>query len=70
VLILKGSIKAKDIINNPEIIGQLQQRCIIIHARSQDEVGVAINIFLQNQWMVKQCWASSSNEHNALLMKE
>ncbi|MGY5860555.1 MAG: hypothetical protein RTU63_14390 [Candidatus Thorarchaeota archaeon] len=66
---LKGSIKAKDIVKNPEIISQLQQRSIIIHARSQDEVGVAINIFLERQWTVAQCWASSSNEHNALLMK-
>lgn len=65
-----GSIKAKEIIKKPEIISQLQQRSIIIHARSQDEVGRAINIFLEQNWKIKQCWASSSNEQNALLMKE
>jgi hypothetical protein len=68
--VIKGSLRADSVIANPEIIRNLTQRSIIIFARSRNEIGIAINLFLEKHWYVNQCWASPHGNHHVLLMKE
>ena len=66
---IEGSIKADKVVNNPEIIQGFKQRSIIVSGKT-DEIGLAINHFLDANWRVIQCWARGGKNHYALLMSE
>ena len=65
---IQGSLRADDVIINPEIIRSLNQRSIIIYDRSKNQIGIAINIFLEEGWDVKQCWTHSDGNNIVLLI--
>jgi hypothetical protein len=65
---LIGSLLARNIVKNPEIIHTLDQRFIIIYDIKVDEVGIAINIMAEQNWEVKQCW--SINSRNSILLEK
>ena len=67
---LKGSFNAFSVVQNPEIIRDLEQNSIIIYSKKVNNIGIAINIFLAENWSVKQCWADSALNHFVLLIKE
>ena len=67
---IQGSIRADSVINDPEIIRSLDQRSIIIYARSRNQIGIAINIFLEEGWDVKQCWTETDGNKLVLLINK
>ncbi|MGY5881441.1 MAG: hypothetical protein RTV31_14410 [Candidatus Thorarchaeota archaeon] len=65
---IQGSLRADSVINNPETIRSLDQRSIIIYARRRNQIGIAINIFLDEGWDVKQCWTEIDGNNLVLLI--
>ena len=64
---LKGSFNAQQVIKDPEIIRELRQRSIIIYSRKINNIGVAINLFLERNWTVTECWTDPARNHFVLL---
>jgi hypothetical protein len=63
-----GSLLARKICKEPEIIRTLDQKYIIVYDIKVEEMGLAINIMTEENWTVKQCWGT--NSRNCVLFEK